>query len=506
MELERLELELRHRTPWEAADLGLPWLRRWRGPVYRAWFATFIPFNLLLFLALWRWPLVAAMVAWWCKPLFDRVLLKVYAEAAFGQPPGLGAVWRSLPDLCRRTGLVGALTWGRGDMARSFHLPVHQLERQRGKAAKSRRKVLGYKARGCAFWLTFLCSNFSACLQISIILLLELLWPSEAPAVFDWQALFHGDSGLWESLLSHLAWVFGESLVEPFYVAAGFALYLNRRNDLEGWDIELGFRQLARRVAAERRGQGLGRAAGLASLGLAGLLLAQYPLDGHAAEPTAASGPEVPPSPAKQAIQAVLADPVFGHKVEDWKWHRRDEDDGASSRRDAPDLAWLHQIVEWIAEGIRLFGYVAAAVLAGGFGVLLYRYRGMWPGRAPNTRRVPSTLFGLDVRPESLPEDIALAAGRLLDAGSVLPALSLLYRGALVALIHGHGVDFLPGDTEDDCRTRVRGRIDPGAEAYFAGLLAAWSLAAYAHATPPPAQLRALCADWPRHFAGRGAV
>ena len=37
--------------------------------------------------------------------------------------------------------------------------------------------------------------------------------------------------------------------LEPFYVAAGFALYLNRRTLLEGWDIELALRRIAERHA-----------------------------------------------------------------------------------------------------------------------------------------------------------------------------------------------------------------------------------------------------------------
>jgi len=31
--------------------------------------------------------------------------------------------------------------------------------------------------------------------------------------------------------------------VEPFYVAAGFAMYLNRRVQLEAWDVEQEFRR-----------------------------------------------------------------------------------------------------------------------------------------------------------------------------------------------------------------------------------------------------------------------
>jgi hypothetical protein len=31
--------------------------------------------------------------------------------------------------------------------------------------------------------------------------------------------------------------------LEPFYVGAGFAMYLNRRAELEAWDIEQEFRR-----------------------------------------------------------------------------------------------------------------------------------------------------------------------------------------------------------------------------------------------------------------------
>ena len=39
-------------------------------------------------------------------------------------------------------------------------------------------------------------------------------------------------------------------VLEPFYVAAGFGLYLNRRTLLEGWDIEVALRRIAARHAA----------------------------------------------------------------------------------------------------------------------------------------------------------------------------------------------------------------------------------------------------------------
>jgi hypothetical protein len=502
MELERLKLALRHRSAWEAADLGLVLLRHGRGAVYRAWFATVLPFIALLYLMLWRWPLLPPLLAWWCKPLFDRVLLQVYAGTVFGEPPSVRQVWRALPGLVLRSGLGWSLTLGRFDAARSFHLPVAQLEGQRGRAAELRRRTLDRKARGCAVWLTVLCAHFSMFFQISLVLLIGFFWPVEAPFGLDWEDLLQRDSGFWASLLPELCWLFGESLAEPFYVAAGFTLYLNRRSELEGWDIELGFRQLAQRHAAHT---GSARRA-LAWLGLAlglGLVLAEVP-----AESLAAPAPESA-STAKQAIQAVLEDPAFGKSVPDWEWRRRPEaaedDDDQDRHRffNTPSRLdkFLKNLAEWIALSLRALAYLAAALLAVALAVQLYRHRQAWRAPPKPSRATPDSLFGLDLRPESLPANLADHAARLLAEGAGVQSLSLLYRGALAALVHTAQIDFQASDTEGDCRERVRGRIDPAAEDYFAELLDAWSLCAYAHSVPPTERLRDLCQRWPRHFA-----
>ena len=40
------------------------------------------------------------------------------------------------------------------------------------------------------------------------------------------------------------------SAIEPFYVGAGFGLYLDRRTQIEGWDIEIAFRRMRLRLQA----------------------------------------------------------------------------------------------------------------------------------------------------------------------------------------------------------------------------------------------------------------
>lgn len=507
MELDRLCLELRRRTAWEAVDLGLPVLRRWAGPVYRVWFATFVPFTVAVFSLLWDRPWLALFLVWWLKPLFDRILLKVYAEALFDRPPRLRAVWRAIPGLLLHSRLPAGLLWGRFDMARSFHLPIWQLERQRGAAAGARRRLLDRKTRSTAVWLLFVCANVSAFLQVSIVLLLGWLWPGEAPPPFDWAALFRGEEveQPWQAVISNLSFLIGESLVEPFYVAAGFTLYLNRRNDLEGWDIELGFRRLAERVRKDAAKPGVRSLLVWAWLGLvAGL--AWPPGEAYAA---AAAQPAAPlageAGEAKRAIRAVLEDPVFGRKVEDWEWRRRTSEPKAQGRSPSPRLfEWLRTLADWLAKGIKLLSFLGAAVLAALLAVLLYRHRDAWLVRRKDPRPLPETLFGLDLRPQSLPDDIAASARRHLAAGDPLLALSLLYRGALVALMHGARVEFRPGDTEGDCLARVQGRLDSGAEAYFSALLETWTHAAYAHEAPQAERVERLCAGWNGHF-GRGA-
>ncbi len=67
-----------------------------------------------------------------------------------------------------------------------------------------------------------------------------------APQGYDGRlgsAFFGGDGGALLNGVSTIAYALTIGFLEPFYVAAGFALYLNRRAELEAWDIEQEFRR-----------------------------------------------------------------------------------------------------------------------------------------------------------------------------------------------------------------------------------------------------------------------
>lgn len=215
----------------------------------------------------------------------------------------------------------------------------------------------------------------------------------------------------------------------------------------------------------------------------------------------AVASPKV--SREKAAILAVTAEPVFGGQKQDYEWQYTGEiSDSAPENTETP--AWLRilrDVVEFMSRALRVLVWVGLAGVIAAIIYLSYRYRDAWLGPLRGTPAAPEFLFGLDVRPESLPDDVVSAALQELAKGNTAGALSLLYRGALVSLIHRSQLDFHAGHTEGDCLRLVRAAIDAGASGYFAELLDAWKRTAYGHEPPPAPALESLCTRWRSHFA-----
>jgi len=281
------------------------------------------------------------------------------------------------------------------------------------------------------------------------------------------------------------------ALIEPFYVAGGFALYLKRRTDLEAWDVELLFRRLASESAK--------RLAMLALFVVCSTVLLPVP-EAEAAVPQR----EVAIGKAPATIAEVLKAPEFGKTRKRQQLQLRTEPD--TPPRDTP--GWLKRWLDfwrgagrWMAEGLRVAGWIGIAIVAAVLLRLLLRQLGVI-----RARRVPppppAEVAGLDIRPESLPNDVADAARQLLAAGRQREALGLLYRGALSRLAHQAHIPFARGDTEGDCLMRVT-RAGSGARAYFSQLTRSWQGVAYAHVAPSEDEGERLCAGWREAFGGK---
>ena len=99
--------------------------------------------------------------------------------------------------------------------------------------------------RGAATALQTAFAHAEAVLSYGLVALLWWFAPENSSSgVWDWffnpDAHAAGQLGL--NLVLALSYMSVVLFLEPFYVAAGFAMYLNRRVALEAWDIEQEFR------------------------------------------------------------------------------------------------------------------------------------------------------------------------------------------------------------------------------------------------------------------------
>ena len=473
-------------------------LRAWWRPIYAAWFAVVLPIFLALQLVLIASPWIALLLLWWLKPLYDRVVLHVLSQAVFGAPPGVRATLAGLGPLIRSSGLLGALTWRRLDPVRSFNLSVRQLETQVGPVARARELLLGRRAAGQATGLLYACMAFELILVLSLNMGRDLITPAGMAPGTPAESLFATMLGGGDGASAHLRSLFyflAVCAVEPLYVASGFALYLNRRTALEAWDLELAFRRMQREPEAASR---------ILAVTLVGTALAST-MSLAAMAPSALAGE--PAKDSRTVIREVLADPDFKEFQEKRVWRPRHDAPKTAENSSRPFfLDLLASLAEALSQLSRMAAYLIIGITVALIVIYLVRTLRNWSSAEPRPRtqrRVPpQTLFGLDVRPESLPDDLADLAARTADEDPRL-ALSLLYRGALATLMHRDGLSIENGDTEGDCLRRVHTTNRLEVAAYFARLVGAWSQVAYAGRSPDSGSIHTLCADWPQHFGTR---
>ncbi len=518
MRLTDASVVIRPRSAWEAIDLGVLLAQRHVALLASSWALLTLPVFALLSVLLWQYPFWALLLFWWLKPAFERLPLYILSRALFGDTPSRRAALRELPALLKPQ-LLASLTWRRFSPTRSFDLPVLQLEGLSGAARDQRIVVLGQRDAGAASWLTILGLCLEGALWLGLLSLFYLLLPQQLEVDWRWQSLFTGQSGewLWLEHLSNLFYVLLLCLWEPIYIACGFSLYLNRRTVLEAWDIELVFRRLRQRLT------------GAASMLLIGLTL----LLGVAPEPVmaASSGcpiPKIDPlgpkaerlqlqaldsTTAQSRIDRLLDQPPFENRETVTRWRFGEESKTTSDEQDQlkdwgkaienflklmdSNLSWLALLFETLLWST-LFCLLAAIV---------WRYRDWLRTFAskvglPQRRRslsTPSQLFGLDLTPQSLPDDIASSAERLWQE-QPREALGLLYRALLSRLVHDYQLPLKSAHTEGEVLQLIQ-QLDQQALSRFSSQLTRyWQNLAYGHRLPPEPLRQVLCDDWRRLF------
>lgn len=246
MQVDALIVRLRPRAPYEAADLGARLCQQAAGSVYRCYGAVALPLMALCLAAFEIAPWLPALALWCCKPWLDRTVLFVLSRAAFGQQTTLGDLWSAQRQVWWRQ-LLLTFSLQRLSPWRSFTQPVYQLEGLSLLTARKRvLQIRGGETRAATL-VTSAFATAETCLVISIFSLLFWLAPTGQEPDLG-RMLFDGSGvGNFLLLVPSICYALAVLFLEPFYVAAGFAMYLNRRAELEAWDIE---QELRRAFAA----------------------------------------------------------------------------------------------------------------------------------------------------------------------------------------------------------------------------------------------------------------
>ncbi len=515
MNLEAMTLEVRPRNPWEAMDLAVRLaVSHWR-ILFSSWMVCVFPLFLIINIILLNdHPYWAFFLVWFLKPLYDRVPLFILSRVIFSETTSIKDVLNAIPSFFK-TGLFSSLTLYRLDPGRAFALPVRQLELLKGKARRQRMDALrrGYNNR--EIWLFILCAHLETLISWGLIGMLLLMLPLDM-AIQSVETLFTDEEPeLLSNIVSMLMYFFVMMLVETLYISGGFVLYLNRRIILEGWDIELVFRKLTQRKKAQK----VQSIPAVLFCLLFFLFGSSIPQDAQAVSQNASSTyekilppvavPALAPELSKQTIEQVMDEPAFNR----FKWVETLEYTGDVDE-DEVDIeetrSWLSGMFEGIGKTLAFVFEAGLWLLALVIIFLLVKYwnrlqlgLGSLFRAKEKAVEMPEMLFGLDLREESLPDDVTAQALLLYKQHDYRASLALLYRATLAHLVKNYEFNLPKGATEGDCLAWVKNKLSLSSEAevnYFIDLTRAWQLTAYAHRIVPDEQMEKLCLEWSVYF------
>lgn len=220
-----------------------------------------------------------------------------------------------------------------------------------------------------------------------------------------------------------------------------------------------------------------------------------------AAAPLRAAPPPAGQVPSAQRIEAAAKmlrkDPNLGadYKMRTLRWVK-----GKPSREVEHSSAWVEWVAGlfgWFAQTSRFLFWGAVAVLAAFLGIYLLRLLRERPARALADRfTAPTHVRDLDIRPESLPDDIGAAARQLWQDGQRRGALALLYRGLISRLVHVYEVPIRGSSTEGECLALAAPRLGESPQRYASRLVRIWQLAVYGGRDPSTEAVFALCDEF----------
>jgi hypothetical protein len=535
--LEQVTAEIRPRGEWESVDFGARMIRRDAAAIYKVWFGVTLPMLGLASLFILFTPVgwLGTLLYWWFEPVADGPILRIISRRLFGEPADARAALRDTLRLAWRNKLF-LLTPYRFHFARSTAMPVTQLERLSGAPRQKRSKALNLRIFNYGTGVTIVYQHLLISLGLGIVLIGYAMVPAAYQDTIGaaWFDLAFYDGGRWAQLLNLLLLYCAQSILEPWFVGAGFGLYINCRTQLEAWDIEVVFRRMLQRRAASMAAMlccclALGFVAmhsstAQAQVSNAGSQLSEQMVDEAIYEQVGDAADEQEPDAAGAKTPIGNAGAFSGHWSDDEiapaiKAIEQDEDLQSSAtveRRqlivtpdeveDAQlDIGWWQDLLHVTGESLSILIEISLWLILAALLLLLLLTRDRWLvyfgyERHARAARQRVIIAGGEVTAESLPDDLPGEVRRLWLLGRHREALSLLYRASVFSAVTRHGVHLPRGATESDCIVAVDAVSQPQRAAFFRRIVRAWVRCAYGFAPPDDAEVLPLLSDWQEHY------
>ena len=486
MNLDNVTAELRPRSAWEAADFGARLVRRDAAAIYKVWFATSLPMLALALAMIYftPWAGWALIAYWWFEPILDGPILDIVARRLFGGETRVRETIASTPSLAWRNKLYWLTPW-RLHFARSIAMPLTQLEGLSGQARRKRASVLNNHVLNHGIGVTVVYHHLLAVVFFGVLLGAVSLVPAEYQSADTFDSVFLA----WEGESRHAAamqlllFYLAQTLLEPWFVGAGFGLYINCRTRLEAWDIEVAFRRMA-----ARRQPATSAIAVLLLVAGSGLFVTDaIAQDGDVdVDPGIAGYWE--DAEIEADLEAVFEDEAFETMRTEKRWVEKNPS-APEIDTGGGDGEWLRDILEPVGLFLSFLAEFGLWILVGILLLLLYLKRDLWLPYLfyeprPSTERQRVILSTGEVTADSLPDDVPAAVRSLWRDGRHRDAMSLLYRASVFALVDRYGVRLPPSATEGACVAAVRNQAAGTQSEHFIDLVDAWVRLAYGARKP----------------------
>lgn len=506
MNIDALSVKLRRRGLWEAVDLGFLLAQKHFLSLWLTWWVGVLPIAIILGAVFYQSPLWMCFAVWFFKPLYENVMLSRLSQLIFGEKAPLRPIVASFKR-ANKGRLFYSLILSRLMLNRSFSSPVSLLEGQKGKPRKLRLSQLSMSMQNVTQFSTILLFLIEFGLIWAFILVFYTVFPSDF--------VDHSLSAiLADELFLHwgftLVACFVMSLIAPFYVCAGFALYLSRRTELEAWDIELSFKKLTARIEAQKNKRQT-QSSKLSSY--AAVLLACACVFNIAPTPSFASENEAPriqhssrnltQEESKESIRKILSGEEFGSEITKYRWVKKPPNKKPKKYKESDfDFDDFFEFVSNVVNGLALtFKIILVALLLIGLAYVLSHSQGVWGrfstlfGRSQDVV-LPSHLFGLDMKKSSLPKNVTQQCKVLIGNQKYREALALLLRASFINTLHKQHVHIPVSATEKECLRLFKKHLDNQQYDFLDRLIHEWVLVAYAHESPRESKLLDLCEQW----------